>query len=89
MVLRCSAALSANGLELGLNLVPEVFVYDRLMRTWRDLIFVANEASLDVVGERCVDLSSAEGCAALGAAAAECSPLGAEALGLCHLSSCI
>ena len=59
MLLRCPAAFGAGGLELGLNLIPEVFVYDRRMRAGERLVFVTDQATVDGIDERGVDLSSA------------------------------
>ena len=52
MLLRCPAAFGAGGLELGLNLIPEVFVYDRRMRAGERLVFVTDQATVDGSDER-------------------------------------
>ena len=52
MLLRCPAAFGAGGLELGLNLVPEISVYDRWMRARERLVFVTDQATVDGIDER-------------------------------------
>lgn len=58
---RGSMALGAGRLQKSLDVVPQVLIDDSRMQTWKGLLLVADQAKINWVGEKLVDLTPAEG----------------------------